>query len=62
MTTKSEPAPRAVTLALVAAEAVFVGKAVECGEPERCALGQVALLRRVFEDPGERLEAYVRLP
>ena len=61
MGVNGEPGDRGELLALVMAEALFVVRAVEDGESERCAFGQVRLLRRLFGDPGERLEAYARL-
>jgi hypothetical protein len=61
MTTTVDPGSRALAMALVLAESCFVVRACEGGETQRCAFGQVALLRRLFDDPGERLEAYARL-
>jgi hypothetical protein len=57
----SSEGPRALAMAPVVAEAVFVARAAEGGEPERCAFGQVAMLRRAFEDPEARLGALARL-
>jgi len=61
MTTTVDPGSRALKMALVLAEGAFVVRVCEDGETQCCAFGQVALLRRLFDDPGERLEAYARL-
>jgi hypothetical protein len=61
MTTNGEPGSRAELVALFIAETVFLRRAVEGGEPERRALAQVAVLRRLSPDPSTRLEAYARL-